>query len=658
MKLQTQPKSFIFFLLLFSSLEAYAQPCFVVGGSGLRRGCAPFTITLDTTCSNGVTTIQFDYNYDGSYDPNNLTVSPSGLSSSTTHTYTEPGIYGIAMLGNFNGSGAGIGFTNWIEVLPSPTPIFNIQTCANREVQLTIVDNAYERYEVNWGNGITQNVSAGSIPLTHFYAASTNYAITVTGIYDPGACGASLVEQVTPLSGIPPVAIEEVKVVSEQGIDVSYETDRNFLYRTEYKTITESSFNALSTQQGTGSIITQNIFNLDTENEDYIIQVRAFDVCGNEALSDSIYTFQVNAEAQDGFNTITWEQYLGTEFGQYTLLRNESPIATFDNLTDTSYTDLNTFCKEVYCYRVVVERGSTILTDAVSDSSCVIAFSTAIPESLMNVQPTIEDNKQIVITWQNMDTIPVTTYNVIRTTTDTETGFVQETDTFSLRDDLPQLLDANISIDDGNTQYCYTISFTNLCDNTAPITKIVCPVIISVFEKQQDNLLLTWTPYESSPSTSFAYILEKLDEDLQVYERISIPGISQNYTDLNISQDRQVLRYRIRTIVDLGTGIFESLSNVLTFEQPFELFFPNAFTPNDDGLNDSFFPKGLFIKSIKLVIYNREGHVFFSTNNIDEGWDGTHNGTPAPMDTYIYAVESEDFSGNSFARTGTFTLIR
>lgn len=658
MKSQIKLKNLLLFLILISGIDAYAQPCFVVGGSGLRRGCAPFTIALDTTCSDGVTSILFDYNYDGSYDPNNTSSLPSGLSSSITHTYTEPGIYGIAMVGNFNGSGAGIGFTNWIEVLPTPPPVFNIQTCANREVQLTIVDNAYERYEVNWGNGITQNVAAGSIPLTHFYAASTNYAITVTGIYDPGACGASLVQQVTPLSGIPPIEIQEVKVISKRDIDVTFQTDNNFLYQTEYRTTLETNYSALSSSQGNGSAITQSISDLNTENQDYIIRVRAFDVCGNEILSDSIYTIRTEAEAQDGQNFITWEQYAGTKFQQYTLLRNESPIATFDNLSSVSYTDLNVFCKEVYCYRIVVETGTTILTNSISDSSCVIAFTTNIPASLTNVQPTIEDNKQVIITWENADTIAVTSYNIIRTALDIESGLTEKIDTFSVRDDVPQLLDANVSLGDGETQYCYTISYTNFCDNTAPSTKIICPVFIRVFEKQQDNLLLTWSTYESDPNGSFAYILEKLDENLQVYEQIPIAGLSQSYVDENISQDRQVLRYRIRTIVDLGTGIFESLSNVLTFEQPFELFFPNAFTPNDDGLNDSFFPKGLFIKSINLVVYNREGQVLFSTNNIDEGWDGNHNGTPAPMDTYIYAVESEDFNGNSFARTGTFTLIR
>jgi gliding motility-associated-like protein len=88
------------------------------------------------------------------------------------------------------------------------------------------------------------------------------------------------------------------------------------------------------------------------------------------------------------------------------------------------------------------------------------------------------------------------------------------------------------------------------------------------------------------------------------------------------------------------------------------LFFPNAFTPNQDGLNDTFQPKALFIREFKMTVYTRNGRQLFSTEDINQGWDGTFGQEPLPPDTYIYTAEAADFSGERISTRGTFVLIR
>ena len=70
-----------------------------------------------------------------------------------------------------------------------------------------------------------------------------------------------------------------------------------------------------------------------------------------------------------------------------------------------------------------------------------------------------------------------------------------------------------------------------------------------------------------------------------------------------------------------------------------ELWCPTAFTPNSDGLNDSFHPKcQSFLSSYQIKIYNRWGQQVFESNSLDISWDGNYNGTPCPGELYTYYI--------------------
>lgn len=82
---------------------------------------------------------------------------------------------------------------------------------------------------------------------------------------------------------------------------------------------------------------------------------------------------------------------------------------------------------------------------------------------------------------------------------------------------------------------------------------------------------------------------------------------------------------------------------------------PNAFNPNENTFKIS--KRG--IATIELFeIYNRWGQKVFSTNNIDQGWDGKFNANPQPMGTYIYQIKATTTEGKSFTKTGSVTLVR
>ncbi len=91
------------------------------------------------------------------------------------------------------------------------------------------------------------------------------------------------------------------------------------------------------------------------------------------------------------------------------------------------------------------------------------------------------------------------------------------------------------------------------------------------------------------------------------------------------------------------------------------IYFPNSFTPNHDGVNDMFAPKGLLssYQSYNMYIYSRNGQLIFHTTSFTEGWNGTFsNGTPAPQGAYAYKATLINRHGKSNVFTGAVFLIR
>jgi gliding motility-associated-like protein len=89
---------------------------------------------------------------------------------------------------------------------------------------------------------------------------------------------------------------------------------------------------------------------------------------------------------------------------------------------------------------------------------------------------------------------------------------------------------------------------------------------------------------------------------------------------------------------------------------------PNAFTPNNDGLNDQFFIKGQGITTLNhLRIFNSWGTLVFERANlkIDDksaAWDGKYKGEPVPMGVYVYFVEMS-CNERTFTQKGVVTVV-
>jgi len=90
-----------------------------------------------------------------------------------------------------------------------------------------------------------------------------------------------------------------------------------------------------------------------------------------------------------------------------------------------------------------------------------------------------------------------------------------------------------------------------------------------------------------------------------------------------------------------------------------EARFPDVITPNGDGTNDFFrlFAPLNTVTDYTLVIYNRWGQSVFESTDPLEDWDGTRNGTPQNMDTYLYVAKYR-LNGAEREEDGQFSLVR
>jgi gliding motility-associated-like protein len=100
---------------------------------------------------------------------------------------------------------------------------------------------------------------------------------------------------------------------------------------------------------------------------------------------------------------------------------------------------------------------------------------------------------------------------------------------------------------------------------------------------------------------------------------------------------------------------------IVVINEQTDLIVPNAFTPNDDGLNDVFKPYSELIYPVyTLNIYNRWGEPVFFSDDMLKGWDGTLETIEQEVGTYIWVIEYERFNdqGKLYTRRGTVTLLR
>lgn len=91
---------------------------------------------------------------------------------------------------------------------------------------------------------------------------------------------------------------------------------------------------------------------------------------------------------------------------------------------------------------------------------------------------------------------------------------------------------------------------------------------------------------------------------------------------------------------------------------PVELYIPNAFSPNGDGINDVFYSYGNDVRSYQLQIYDRWGEMVFESLDFTIGWDGTFRGRAMSTGVYVYQILATFASGQEALFSGDLLLLK
>jgi gliding motility-associated-like protein len=89
------------------------------------------------------------------------------------------------------------------------------------------------------------------------------------------------------------------------------------------------------------------------------------------------------------------------------------------------------------------------------------------------------------------------------------------------------------------------------------------------------------------------------------------------------------------------------------------IYIPNAFSPDDNSLNDLFKPKIANVHNYQFLIFNRWGDKIFQTSDPESGWNGYYKGNLCEADSYVYKINFVDDERKAFHEySGNLTLIR
>jgi gliding motility-associated-like protein len=238
------------------------------------------------------------------------------------------------------------------------------------------------------------------------------------------------------------------------------------------------------------------------------------------------------------------------------------------------------------------------------------------------------------------------------------------------RDTIFTLFDEEIDLSRG--AYTYFVSAVDSCGNTVIRSNVARSIFLSGTGSKTDYTnRLKWQQNYNWDST-------KLEDDLYFLYR----GIHAAYEEkaIKIHDPRyNTFDDYIREFINEGsrfcyTVVYKQvkselypfadsvISNEVCLDYESDVHTPDAFSPNSDGINETWRPVATFVEAgdkYHLTIFDRWGKSIFETSDPLEGWSGySDEGTPYPVGMYMFKVSVYTINGSTIRQRGRFFLMR
>jgi gliding motility-associated-like protein len=592
------------------------------------KGCAPLSISLNTPTCTGSPSCDVDYLGNNGFKT---------IALSDAFTYTQPGTYNLRLV-------RGVEVDNiQIEVFANIAPTFDIYTCSGHEISVKIPDTNYPSYIINFGDGSAEQEVARGVPSTNYtYATAGDKTVTVRGKNPSAADNCNFTTKtVTALATLPAPTIDLVQLIDAATIKLNFDALPNIQYKLEVATNNTSTFQQLKTVY---NILTDTIRNLRADDNYYCFRLGAFDPCNNTtAYSSTICSANFDLQVLNNENRLRWTS--GNITGILSsLTKTTARSGSTIPLVTSPYSDTDIECGTRYCYQLTTTY--TNGSQSLSLIKCDTAISNTVPPAVENIN-VIAGQGGALLQWQQVTGPTPKEFTVLKSMNGT---FSQMTTTAML-----QATDSEYTIEQPS---CYKILYEDVCKNVSPESLEACPVLLNGTLQEDNTVSLTWTPYGGWRNGVASYTLEKYDMQYQLIESRTV-GLITDYIDTDAATDLNNQFYRYVIIANsVDGGDLKAVSNIILITKNVNLHYPTAFTPNDDELNDVFTVFGQYVKHFEMNIFNRWGELMFTTNNMDEGWNGKFKGNKMPEGAYTFVAKITDLAGRTFKRSGNLILLQ
>jgi gliding motility-associated-like protein len=208
----------------------------------------------------------------------------------------------------------------------------------------------------------------------------------------------------------------------------------------------------------------------------------------------------------------------------------------------------------------------------------------------------------------------------------------------------------------------YRLAAINNCNTAVTLSNIASNIVLSI-ERDDDDIKLVWNPYKEWVGGTGSYKLFASTGGV-LSERSVVAGsdttMHLKYSDLMYEITGKEVCFMIRAYEASNPygQPGESRSGVVCTPAAEIITVPNVFTPDNNGINDKFYPFLSFTPaSYQLVITDLQRKTVFETRNPEEKWDGTNDGESLPEGVYLWFLKAVTPSGKSITRTGNITIL-
>lgn len=175
------------------------------------------------------------------------------------------------------------------------------------------------------------------------------------------------------------------------------------------------------------------------------------------------------------------------------------------------------------------------------------------------------------------------------------------------------------------------------------------------------NADFTFTPTNADLLNPTIYFYNNSSNDVVSWNWINdgniigqLPDISYTFSDTGF--------FQIQLAVSNKSGCVDTVVQTIKISDYYSYFIPNSFSPNGDGLNETFLPVGNSVNdgNFNFKVFNRNGEIIFESGSTSMPWNGKifNTGAEAPMGVYVWKITFNETFGNQKEHFGTVNLLK